>query len=48
MRLGLNLRGDLAKLDDGELGRRFELALDERERITRSFGSWDTGLWFYD
>jgi hypothetical protein len=23
MRLGLNLRGDLAKLDDGELGLRF-------------------------
>lgn len=33
MRFGINLRGDLAKLSDAEIGSRFEALLAERERM---------------
>lgn len=33
MRLGINLRGDLAKLSDGEIAARFDTLIDEREAL---------------
>ena len=33
MRLGINLRGDLARLSDGEIAARFDTLIDEREAL---------------
>jgi hypothetical protein len=47
MRLGLNLRGDLAKLTDAEIATRFEALMALRESTYRSLPSFGGNKWLY-
>ena len=40
MRLGINLRGDLAKLDDFDIASRYEALISEKEAKVRAMPSY--------
>lgn len=46
MRWGINLRGDLAKISDGELAERLQTHLDDREALAPSAGD-AANRWLY-
>jgi hypothetical protein len=47
MRFGINLRGDLAKLDDAEIASRFETMMAEREAMYRAVPFSTGNKWLY-
>lgn len=49
MRSGLNLRSDLRRLSDAEIGEPLERTIDEREEVYRSLGKISTigNKWLY-
>ena len=42
MRFGINLRGDLAKLDDAEIASRYEALISEKETTHRALPIYTT------
>jgi hypothetical protein len=47
MRFGINLRGDLAKLDDAEIASRFEELVSETETKYRAIPACARNKWFH-
>ena len=47
MRFGINLRGDLAKLDDGDIASRLETLMAEREALYRAVPFSSGNKWLY-
>ena len=47
MRFGINLRGDLAKLDDGDITSRLETLMAEREALYRAVPFSSGNKWLY-
>jgi hypothetical protein len=47
MRFGINLRGDLAKLDDAEIATRFEMLIADREAMYLDLPGYSGNKWLY-
>ena len=47
MRVGINLRGDLAKLDDAEIASRLESFMVDREATYRDLPGYSGNKWLY-
>jgi hypothetical protein len=47
MRFGINLRGDLAKLDDVEIATRFEMLIADREAMYLDLLGYSGNKWLY-